>query len=49
MSPTIQVSQTTLERLDSHREGEESYDELVQELINIYEQTGAFTREGYSE
>lgn len=49
MTPTIKVSETTLEKLDSHREQDESYDELVQELINIYEQSAAFTREGYAE
>lgn len=49
MSPNIQVREETLRELDSHREGDESYDELIQELIRIYEQQGAFTREGYSE
>lgn len=49
MSPTIEVSEETMRELDSHQEGDESYDELVQELVNIYEQQGAFTREGYSE
>ena len=49
MTPTIEVSQETLEQLDSHRENEESYDDLVHELVTIYEQQGAFTREGYTE
>jgi len=49
MSPTISVSEATLRKLDSHREDEESYEELIVELINIYEQEGAFTREGYAE
>lgn len=49
MSPSIQVSEETLRKLDSHREDDESYDELVQELVRIYEQQGAFTREGYTE
>lgn len=49
MSPTIPVSERTLQKLDSHREDEESYDELLEELIHIYEQEGAFTREGYAE
>lgn len=49
MSPTIEVSEETLETLDSHREDGESYEELIMELVHIYEQEGAFTREGYSE
>lgn len=49
MSPTISVSEETMDMLDSHRQRDESYDELVQELVTIYEQEGAFTREGYSE
>jgi len=49
MSPTIEVSEETMRELQSHREAEESYDELVRELIHIYEQQGAFNREGYSE
>jgi len=49
MCPTIEVSSETLEELESHREQDESYEELLQELVGIYEQTGAFAREGYSE
>lgn len=49
MSPTIELSEETIKQLDSHREDGESYDELVQELVSIYEEQGAFTREGYAE
>lgn len=49
MAPTLSVSEETLEELDSHREQDESYDELLQELVRMYEQQAAFTREGYSE
>lgn len=49
MSPKILVSEETMQELDSHREDDESYDELLGELVRIYEQQGAFTREGYSE
>lgn len=49
MCPTIEVSAETLSELNSHREDGESYDELLQELVNIYEQNGAFIREGYTE
>jgi len=46
MSPTTEVSEETLEALDSYREGGETYEELIVELVHIYEQEGAFTREG---
>lgn len=49
MRPVIPVSRETLEEIDNHREQEESYDEFLRELLNIYEQQGTFTREGYSE
>ena len=35
--PDVELSAETLERLDALREEDESYDELVTELINIYE------------
>lgn len=35
--PTIDLDEETVERLDSLRIEDESYDEIVNELINIYE------------
>lgn len=35
--PKIDVDEETIERLDTLQEDDESYDELVNELINIYE------------
>ncbi|WP_440989414.1 DUF7557 family protein [Haloarchaeobius baliensis] len=35
--PEIELRQKTVERLDSLRVDDESYDELVTELMNIYE------------
>jgi predicted CopG family antitoxin len=35
--PTIEVDEETIERLDGLRVENESYDELITELINIYE------------
>ena len=35
--PDIHVSEETLDRLKGLRQEDESYDELVEELINIYE------------
>jgi hypothetical protein len=35
--PSIELDESTVERLDGLRVEDESYDELVTELINIYE------------
>jgi hypothetical protein len=35
--PQVHLDERTLKRLDSLREEDEEYDELVNELINIYE------------
>ncbi|WP_164974786.1 DUF7557 family protein [Halegenticoccus tardaugens] len=35
--PQVHLADETLERLDSLREEDEDYDELITELINIYE------------
>ncbi len=35
--PDVELSEETLDRLDALRVDDESYDELVTELINIYE------------
>ncbi|WP_232688565.1 DUF7557 family protein [Halobacterium zhouii] len=35
--PKVTLSDDTIERLDNHCEEDESYDELITELINIYE------------
>ncbi|EMA28557.1 hypothetical protein SAMN05444422_110116 [Halobiforma haloterrestris] len=35
--PTVELEEETIERLDALRVEDESYDELVNELINIYE------------
>ncbi|WP_201287815.1 DUF7557 family protein [Salinirussus salinus] len=34
---TIEIDEDTVQRLDSLRVEDESYDEIVNELINIYE------------
>ncbi|WP_167837312.1 DUF7557 family protein [Halosimplex halophilum] len=38
--PTVELDEETIERLDALREDGESYDEIVAELINIYEAEG---------
>ncbi|WP_408960142.1 hypothetical protein [Natrinema sp. 74] len=35
--PSVELDEETIERLDALRVEDESYDELVIELINIYE------------
>ena len=35
--PTIEVDEETIDRLDGLKVEEESYDEIINELINIYE------------
>lgn len=35
--PSIDIEEETIERLDSLRVDDESYDEIITELINIYE------------
>ncbi len=35
--PQIELSDETVDRLDGLRENDESYDEIVTELLNIYE------------
>jgi len=35
--PRVELDEETVERLDALRVDEESYDELVNELINIYQ------------
>lgn len=47
--PTLEVSDELLDRLDNHREEGESYEELISELLSMYETDGTFLREGYSE
>lgn len=49
MATTIEIGDDLQERLDVAREEGESYEELIDELLTIYEKEGAFLREGYSE
>lgn len=49
MSPSIELSRDLLDRMDSYREDDESYEEFIEELLTIYETQGAFLQEGYSE
>ncbi len=49
MTYTLEISDELRERLDDHLEEGESYEELITELVALYETDGAFLQEGYSE
>jgi predicted CopG family antitoxin len=49
MTVTIELDDELVERLDRHREEDESYVELIAELVSVYETEGEFLTEGYSE
>jgi len=49
MARTIQIDDELEARLDAAREDDESFEELIEELLTIYESEGTFLREGYSE
>lgn len=48
MPHELEISDELKERLDTHLEEGETYEELITELLNIYE-SSRFIREGYSE
>ncbi|MDR9380079.1 MAG: hypothetical protein RI560_00160 [Natronomonas sp.] len=48
MGYEIEIRNELKERLDGHLEDDETYEEFIEELLNIYEST-RFAREGYSE
>ncbi|MCU4719198.1 DUF7557 family protein [Halapricum hydrolyticum] len=49
MTYTLEISDDLKERLDTHTEEGESYEEFIEELVSVYETEGAFLQEGYSE
>ena len=49
MTHTIEINDDLKERLDSHCEEDQTIEELVEELVSIYETDGAFLQDGYSE
>lgn len=48
MGHTIEISDELRERLDGHLEEGQTYEELVEELLSIYE-SSRYLQEGYSE
>jgi len=49
MPHTIEISDDLMERIQSHSEEDETPEEFIEELVNIYETEGSFLQEGYSE
>ena len=49
MPRTIALDDELAERLDRHREEDETMEELIAELLAMYETDGTFLQEGYSE
>ncbi|ELY61729.1 hypothetical protein C491_00355 [Natronococcus amylolyticus DSM 10524] len=49
MTHTLEISDDLKDRLDSHCDEGQSLEELVEELVSIYETEGTFMQEGYSE
>lgn len=48
MTVSLELDDELAERLDAHCEPDQTYEELIEELINIYE-SDRFIQEGYSE
>lgn len=49
MTETIEISDELRDRLDTHLEEGETYEEFIAELLTLYETEGTFLQEGYSE
>ncbi|MFB6185589.1 MAG: hypothetical protein ABEI86_01815 [Halobacteriaceae archaeon] len=46
MSQTIRISDDLAERLETHREGDQTVEEFIAELVRIYEQEERFSDPG---
>lgn len=46
MATTLELDDELVERLEGHLEEDQTVAELVEELVNIYEQEGRFTDSG---
>jgi predicted CopG family antitoxin len=49
MTHSLEISDDLYERLDDNTDDGQSVEQLVEELLNVYETEGAFLQEGYSE
>lgn len=46
MARTIELSDDLADRIENHRRDDETVEEFIEELLNIYEQEGRFTDTG---
>ena len=46
MAKTIEINDELAERLEEHCQDDESIEEIIEELLNIYEQEGRFSDSG---
>lgn len=46
MGRTIELDDDLVERMEGHLEDDETIEELIEELVSIYEQEGRFLHEG---
>lgn len=46
MTRTIELDDELAERIEDHCREDETIEELIEELVNIYEQEGRFTDQG---
>lgn len=49
MVTTIEISDDLHARLEAHLDEDETVEELIEELVGVYETEGMFLQEGYSE
>jgi hypothetical protein len=49
MPHTLEIGDELRERLERHAEEDQTIEELIEELVSMYETEGAFLQEGYSE
>lgn len=49
MAVTIEVDDELFERIQGHLEDDETVEEFLTELVNMYETKSTFLQEGYSE
>ena len=49
MTHAIEIDDDLYARLESHCEDDQRVEELIEELVSMYETEGAFLQEGYSE
>lgn len=49
MTHTIEISDDLRTRLENHLDDDETIEEFIEELVNVYETEGTFLQEGYSE